>query len=79
MSIVKSLADMGITVVATVHSPTPYCFGLFDRMLLLLRGKVAYFGPNGRLGRLAVKNGWRGKERGGRGAGRFCWAGMAGA
>ncbi len=47
MSIVKSLANMGITIVATVHSPTPYCFSLFDRLLLLLRGQVAYFGPNG--------------------------------
>ena len=47
MSIVKSLANMGITVVATVHSPTPYTFGLFDRLLMLLRGQMAYFGPNG--------------------------------
>ena len=34
---------------ATIHSPTPYCFNLFDRLLLLLRGRVVYFGPNGRL------------------------------
>ncbi|KAL4421764.1 hypothetical protein ABPG77_009747 [Micractinium sp. CCAP 211/92] len=49
MTVVKSLATHGITVCATIHSPTPYCFNLFDRMLLLLRGQVAYFGPNGRL------------------------------
>ena len=36
-------------VCATIHSPTPYCFNLFDRLLLLLRGRVVYFGPNGRL------------------------------
>lgn len=47
MSIVKSLANMGLTVVATIHSPTPYAFSLFDRMLLLLGGKLAYFGPTG--------------------------------
>ena len=47
MTVVKSLAHSGITVCATIHSPTPYCFGLFDRMMLLLRGEVVYFGPNG--------------------------------
>jgi hypothetical protein len=47
MSVVKSLAAYGITVCATIHSPTPYCFNLFDRLLLLLRGEVVYFGPNG--------------------------------
>ncbi|KAL4543234.1 hypothetical protein Ndes2526B_g03891 [Nannochloris sp. 'desiccata'] len=47
MTVVKSLADHGITVCATIHSPTPYCFSLFDRLLLLLRGQVAYFGPCG--------------------------------
>lgn len=47
MSVVKSLAVSGITICATIHSPTPYTFGLFDRLLLLLRGNVAYFGENG--------------------------------
>jgi ATP-binding cassette, subfamily G (WHITE), member 2 len=47
MSVVKSLASHGITTVATIHSPTPYAFGLFDRLLLLLRGRVVYFGQNG--------------------------------
>lgn len=47
MSVVKSLAIHGITVCATIHSPTPYCFKLFDRLLLLLRGGTAYFGQNG--------------------------------
>lgn len=47
ISVVKSLALMGITVCATIHSPTPYAFGLFDRLLLLLRGSPIYFGQNG--------------------------------
>ncbi len=47
MKVVKSLSRMGITVVSTVHSPTPFCFGLFDQLLMLLRGKVIYFGPTG--------------------------------
>lgn len=47
MSVIKSLAAAGITVCATIHSPTPYAFKLFDRLLLLLGGKVTYFGRNG--------------------------------
>ena len=47
MTVVKSLAGHGITVCATIHSPTPYCFNLFDSLLLLLRGQVVYFGTNG--------------------------------
>lgn len=47
MSVVKSLAAHGITICATIHSPTPYTFNLFDRLLLLLKGRVVYFGPNG--------------------------------
>ncbi len=47
MTVVKGLCSSGITVCATIHSPTPYCFSLFDRLLLLLRGQVAYFGPCG--------------------------------
>ena len=47
MTVVKALAESGITVCATIHSPTPYAFALFDRLLLLLRGQVAYFGPSG--------------------------------
>lgn len=47
MTVVKSLAGHGITVCATIHSPTPYSFSLFDRLLLLLRGQVVYFGRCG--------------------------------
>lgn len=47
MTVVKALCSSGITVCATIHSPTPYCFSLFDRLLLLLRGEVAYFGQCG--------------------------------
>lgn len=47
MEVVKTLAKHGITVCATIHSPTPYTFSLFDRLLLLLRGQVVYFGEAG--------------------------------
>ncbi|KAJ9505479.1 hypothetical protein QJQ45_025438, partial [Haematococcus lacustris] len=27
------------------HSPTSYCFNLFDRLIMLVKGKIVYFGP----------------------------------
>ena len=47
MSVVKGLMKTGMTICATIHSPTPFCFRLFDRMMILLRGHMAYAGPNG--------------------------------
>ena len=36
-----------ITVCATIHSPSPQTFALFDRLIILLRGRIVYFGDNG--------------------------------
>lgn len=47
MTVVKHLANEGLTICATIHSPSPTAFELFDRMLLLLSGQVAYFGFRG--------------------------------
>ena len=47
MTVVKSLVKTGMTICATIHSPTPYCFNLFDTLMILLRGNVVYFGENG--------------------------------
>lgn len=47
ISVIRSLAQRGITVCSTIHSPTPYAFSQFDRLLLLLKGKTIYFGRNG--------------------------------
>ena len=50
MSVVKGLlSDHEITICSTIHSPTPYCFRLFDRLMILLRGEVVYFGARGAL------------------------------
>jgi ATP-binding cassette subfamily G (WHITE) protein 2 len=46
VSVIKDLAMSGITVCATIHSPSEYAFKLFDKMLILLRGKTVYFGNN---------------------------------
>ena len=47
MGVIKALTRGGITVCATIHSPTPYAFDLFDRLHLLLRGRTAFLGDNG--------------------------------
>eukprot|EP00878_Enallax_costatus_P031984 GHUV01035066.1.p1 GENE.GHUV01035066.1~~GHUV01035066.1.p1 ORF type:complete len:213 (+),score=44.45 GHUV01035066.1:731-1369(+) len=47
MTVVKGLVSDGVTIVATIHSPTAYAFSLFDSLMLLIRGRVVYFGPTG--------------------------------
>ena len=47
MEVVKSLVTSGITIAATIHSPTPRTFQLFDRVLILQRGRIVFFGDNG--------------------------------
>ena len=39
MRTVKQLATGGVTVCATIHSPTSYCFSLFDRLIMLVQGQ----------------------------------------
>jgi len=40
-------SQQGITCVATIHSPTAYAFGLFDSLLMLVRGRMVYSGETG--------------------------------
>ena len=47
MRVTQSLARSGMTVCATIHCPPPHTFALFDRLLVLQRGRVVYFGGNG--------------------------------
>ncbi len=49
IAVVKGLTKTGITICATIHNPTPYCFNLFDRLMILLHGRVVYSGENGRV------------------------------
>lgn len=48
MTYVKKFAADGVTICATIHSPSPYAFALFDRVIMLVRGQVVYFGDRGR-------------------------------
>lgn len=54
IAVVKGLTKTGITICATIHNPTPYCFNLFDRLMILLHGRVVYSGENGDLPALGL-------------------------
>lgn len=41
----KHLAMNGRTVLCTIHQPNSQIFNKFDRLILLAKGKIAYFGP----------------------------------
>jgi hypothetical protein len=39
------IALTALSSICLQHSPTNYCFGLFDRLFMLVRGQTVYFGP----------------------------------
>ena len=46
MRVVRKFCDAdGVTVIATIHSPSSEAFRQFDRLLMLKRGRVTYAGP----------------------------------
>ncbi|GBF95048.1 P-loop containing nucleoside triphosphate hydrolase [Raphidocelis subcapitata] len=47
ISLLKGITAEGVTVIATIHSPTAYAFSLFDRLMMLVAGRVVYLGPSG--------------------------------
>eukprot|EP01039_Chlorochromonas_danica_P003350 gene3350-3673_t len=48
MSAVRNLANQNRTVIATIHQPSRLTFELFDKVLILAKGRVCYFGGNKR-------------------------------
>ena len=47
VEILRSLAEQGKTIVCTIHQPSSQVFAMFDKVLLMAEGKVAYMGPLG--------------------------------
>ena len=43
----QDLTTDGITIACTIHSPPPFTFELFDSILVLQKGRLVYWGPNG--------------------------------
>jgi len=44
MHLLRKVAQKGRTIVLTIHQPRSNIFQLFDRLLLLVKGKLVYFG-----------------------------------
>nr|QNH67904.1 ATP-binding cassette transporter subfamily G-like protein 5 [Brachionus rotundiformis] len=42
----RRLADQGKTVICTIHQPSSQIFEMFDTLILLAEGRLAYLGPN---------------------------------
>ena len=43
--VLRDIAKKGKTIVCTIHQPSSTVFELFDRVLLMAEGRVAYLGP----------------------------------
>nr|CAD7598245.1 unnamed protein product [Timema genevievae] len=44
VSVLKAMANKGKTVVSTIHQPSSEVFSLFDKVLLMAEGRVAFLG-----------------------------------
>lgn len=47
VKLAASLARLGMAVLATIHQPSGAAFAMFDRLLVMVGGRPAYFGPCG--------------------------------
>ena len=49
MDVIKSLSQTqdSMTICATIHSPTAHAFAQFGKMIILLQGRMVYFGSVG--------------------------------
>lgn len=44
LTVLKNLANKGKTIILTIHQPSSELFSLFDKMLLMAEGRVAFLG-----------------------------------
>jgi ABC-type multidrug transport system ATPase subunit len=60
VKVVKEVVGTTIAAAATIHSPPPYTFALFERVMVLQRGREVYWGPNGKCTRSCCRHSGRG-------------------
>lgn len=46
VKIMKNMVTQGKTILCTIHQPSSEVFALFDRLLLLAEGRLAYMGSS---------------------------------
>ena len=46
VNMMKGMAERGRTVLSTIHQPSSEVFAMFDRILFLAEGKVAFLGSS---------------------------------
>lgn len=44
--LMKDMATRGKTIICTIHQPSSEVFAMFDKLLLLAEGRVAYMGSS---------------------------------
>ena len=44
VSVLKDMARKGKTIVCTIHQPSSQVYAMFDRILFMAEGRVAYLG-----------------------------------
>ena len=44
VQVLKGLASKGKTIILTIHQPSSEIYGLFDKLLLMAEGRVAFLG-----------------------------------
>lgn len=44
VQVLKSMAQMGKTIICTIHQPSSEIFALFDKILLMAEGRTAFLG-----------------------------------
>ncbi|CAG2113216.1 unnamed protein product, partial [Medioppia subpectinata] len=56
--LLKAMACEGRTIVCTIHQPSSQVFALFDHLLLMTDGRVAFMGTNGEVKNFFASNGY---------------------
>lgn len=44
VAVMKNMAERGKTIIATIHQPSSEVYAMFDRVLLMAEGRVAFLG-----------------------------------